>query len=167
MERTVTLGHLPLTLHGKEAELGQQINLVGAKAGGFVQEKVARNHEFAVLGVFPSINTNVCDLQVLELGKLSEKYTDFDFFTFSVDLPSALGEYKAGHPTGRVELYSDYYNRNVGVQLGVLINELHLLARGLFILDKDNKVVYKQINDVVSSQADFPKLEAELKKLSK
>ncbi|EGV00082.1 thiol peroxidase [Mycoplasmopsis columbina SF7] len=166
MKRTVQLGDATLTFVGQEAQLGQQLELKGAKAGDFAQSLATRSHDYAVLAVFPSSNTSVCDMQILELSKISETYPNFDYITFSVDLPSALADYKNLHPTGKVELYSDYYNHYVAKQLGLLIEEIHLMGRAMFILDKENKIIYKQINSQVKEQVDFASLKNELEKLS-
>ncbi|UUM19018.1 MULTISPECIES: redoxin domain-containing protein [unclassified Mycoplasma] len=160
--RTITMGGKTLHLQGNEVELGQQLKLVGAKAGTFAQAEAERTHKYAVLTVFPSINTSVCDLQILELGKISEKHPNFDYISFSVDLPTALIDYKNMHPTGNVEMYSDYYNKEVSNQLGLLIDELHINARAIFILDENNKVLYKQINSEVKDQVDFELFTKEL-----
>ncbi|WP_416738110.1 redoxin domain-containing protein [Mycoplasmopsis meleagridis] len=162
--RTVLMGENTLHLQGEEVSLDTKLVLKGAKAGSLAQEEVSRQHEYAVLATFPSINTSVCDMQILELGKISEKMPNFDYISFSADLPTALGDYKNIHPTGKVEMYSDYYELLVAKQLGMLVDEVHLLNRAMFILDKNNKVIYKQINNQIKDQVDFEKFTKELNK---
>ncbi|QDF64987.1 redoxin domain-containing protein [Mycoplasma nasistruthionis] len=154
-----------LTLNGNEVELNQAVKLSGALRGGFAQSEVKREHDYIVVATFPSIDTSVCDMQVLKLAELSEKYPQFDYASFSVDLPTALQNYADGHKVGDIQLYSDYFDHSTLNGFGVLINELKISARAMFVLDKDNKVVYKQINDQVKAQVDFDSLENKMKEL--
>jgi thiol peroxidase len=44
---------------------------------------------------------------------------------------------------------SDYQDRSFGKNWGMLIEELKILARGVFVLDKNGKVVYaEQVKEV-------------------
>ncbi|WP_027120757.1 redoxin domain-containing protein [Mycoplasmopsis lipofaciens] len=164
--RKVFLGENQMNFIGEEIKLNEALNLVGAKFGEFTQTKVELDKtKYTILATFPSINTGVCDLQILELGRLSEKYPQFNYVSFSMDLPSALNDYVTSHPIGKIVMYSDYYDKQVANQLGLLIKEIHLLGRAMFVLDQNNKIVYKQINSQVKNQVDFNQLEEFLKKL--
>lgn len=46
----------------------------------------------------------------------------------------------------------------------MLINELQLATRAVFVLDKENKLVYSEVKDQVKDQVDFDALEEVLKK---
>ncbi|MDU7036385.1 MAG: redoxin family protein, partial [Staphylococcus simulans] len=59
-----------------------------------------------------------------------------------------------------VILLSDYQKHSFGKNFGVLMDDLQLLARSVFVLDKNNKVVYKEI---VNEGTDFPDFESALK----
>ena len=54
---------------------------------------------------------------------------------------------------------SDHRDLSFGENYGVVMEELRLLARAVFVLDADNKVVYKEI---VSEGTDFPDFDAAL-----
>ncbi|AWX69729.1 redoxin domain-containing protein [[Mycoplasma] anseris] len=157
--RIIKMKNNDLHLLGKEVELNQKIELQGAFVGSFEQKTFNNESKYTVLATFPSINTQVCDMQILELSRISAKYPEFNFVSFSADLPSALNSYiSSGHPVGNIQMFSDYYNHNVAKQLGILIDEIHLLARAMFILDKENKIIYKQINQELTDQVDFDQL---------
>ncbi|AAZ43780.1 redoxin family protein [Mycoplasmopsis synoviae] len=160
----VKFGDKELTLNGLAPKHGDKVEAKGALAGSFDQVKFDNKGKMTVLSTFPSIDTKVCDLQVGKLAHLSEKYTDFNFVSFSLDLPPALADYKANHPTGRVEMYSDYFDKKTVSSLGMLINELQLATRAVFVLDKENKLVYSEVKDQVKDQVDFDALEEVLKK---
>jgi len=60
---------------------------------------------------------------------------------------------------------SDYYDRSFGQNWGMLIDELKLLARGVFVLDKDGKVTYAEQVVEVASEPNYDNALAALKKL--
>jgi thiol peroxidase len=60
---------------------------------------------------------------------------------------------------------SDYYDRSFGKNWGMLIEELAILARGTFILDKDGKVVYAEQVKEVAEEPNYDAALAALKPL--
>ncbi len=60
---------------------------------------------------------------------------------------------------------SDYQDRNFGRNWGMLIDELKLLARGTFVLDKDGKVVYSELVKEVTTEPNYEAALSALKKL--
>lgn len=54
---------------------------------------------------------------------------------------------------------SDHKDLSFGQQYGVVMEELRLLARSVFVLDSNDKVVYKEL---VSEGTDFPNFDAAL-----
>ncbi|MFV8459300.1 redoxin domain-containing protein [Mycoplasma sp. CR] len=165
--RTVKFGNKDCTLAGTSPVVGNEVVLVGAKEGKFEQSTPKRENKYLVLGTFPSADTMVCDMQILKMAELSHKYKNVDFVTFSMDLPTALSNYAEDHETGRVQLYSDYLTHEVARGLGVLIEQVQLCARSLFILDDQNKIKYMQINENTHEQVDFKSMEEKLNELLK
>ncbi|MHA0272641.1 redoxin domain-containing protein [Mycoplasma sp. 48589B] len=165
--RTVKFANKEYNLAGTAPVLGNEVLLQGAKEGKFEQSSPKRQNKYLVLGTFPSADTLVCDMQILKMAELSRKYKNVDFVTFSMDLPTALSNYAEDHEIGRVQLYSDYVDHEVARSLGVLIDQLQLCARSLFILDDLNKVQYMQINENTNEQVDFKSMEHKLNELLK
>jgi thiol peroxidase len=58
---------------------------------------------------------------------------------------------------------SDYQDRTFGKNYGTLIEELKILARSVFVLDKDGKVVYAQYVPETTTEPDYDKALAALK----
>lgn len=152
---------LEVTLFGEQLKVGDSLNNISDlyPAGSFAGETVEFNKgKYKILTTYPSVDTSVCDFQVLELSKITSEYPEFDYIGISVDLPSALNSYKSMHPTGSIKMYSDYRNKNFAKKSGLLIDELQLLGRSIFVLDKENKVVYSEIKEQVGEQINFEKL---------
>ncbi|MCC7084234.1 MAG: thiol peroxidase [Pirellulales bacterium] len=116
-----------------------------------------------IISVVPSLDTPVCQKQTKkfseELGALGEK---INALTVSLDLPFAMNRFCGAENIKGLRSASDYQDRSFGKNWGMLIEELKILARGTFVLDKDGKVVYaEQVKEV----ADEPNYDAALKAL--
>jgi thiol peroxidase len=82
--------------------------------------------------------------------------------TVSLDLPFAQNRFCGSEGIKNLRCASDYQDRSFGRNWGMLIDELKILARGTFVLDKDGKVVYaEQVKEVTTE----PNYEASLKAL--
>lgn len=115
-------------------------------------------NNITIFSIFPSINTNVCDLQTLSMNKIALTYPKFDFIAISLDLPTALKEWCGSHSVKNIKAVSDYKNREFGEKTGFLIDEIFLLNRGVIILDENNKVIYIAKNSDVHKQINFNEL---------
>ncbi|UXR79143.1 MULTISPECIES: thiol peroxidase [unclassified Staphylococcus] len=111
-----------------------------------------------LISVVPSIDTGVCDQQTRQFN---EQANDEDGYvlTISVDLPFAQKRWCASNGLDNVITLSDYQSHSFAKNYGVLMDGLMLLARAVFVLDENNKVVYKEI---VPEGTDFPNFDAAL-----
>lgn len=148
------LYHLP-----DGAQINDQVNLELVQSGTFENVKLDSFDGLTVLATYPSVDTRVCDLQIIRLASMSLERQNVRFIGVSMDLPSAIDVYNSNHPIEKMKLYSDYKTRKLAEFLGVLINEYQLCARSIFVLDKDNKIIYKQVNENTHEQVDFDSLE--------
>ncbi|WP_231916170.1 thiol peroxidase [Staphylococcus aureus] len=103
----------------------------------------------------PSIDTGVSRLANSTLKLLKKRGI---VLTISADLPFAQKRWCASAGLDNVITLSDR-DLSFGENYGVVMEELRLLARAVFVLDADNKVVYKEI---VSEGTDFPDFDAAL-----
>jgi len=79
--------------------------------------------------------------------------------TISMDLPFAQARWCGAAGVDKVTTISDWRAAEFGQKYGALIKELHLLARAVFVLDKNDNVVYAEY---VKEVADQPNFEAAL-----
>jgi thioredoxin-dependent peroxiredoxin len=75
--------------------------------------------------------------------------------TVSLDLPFAMNRFCGAEAIQNMRVGSDYQSRSFGQNWGVLIDELKLLARSVFVLDKDGKVVYSEVVPEVTSEPNY------------
>jgi len=152
----------PVTLLGNEVKVGDKAPDFTALAGlgapvglGDLKDKVK------VFNVVVSVDTPVCDVQTKRFNKEAAGLGDgVEIVTLSMDLPFALKRYCAAEGIDRVKTLSDYQNASFGEAYGVLIKENRLLARSVFVVDKNNKVRHAEIVGEITQE---PNYEAALK----
>ena len=77
----------------------------------------------------------------------------------SLDLPFAQNRFCGAEGIENLQNGSDYQDRTFGNNWGVLIEELKLLARSVFVVDANGTVTYA---DVVPEVTDEPNYDAAL-----
>ena len=115
-------------------------------AGGKVQ----------LITVVPSIDSPVCDT-------MSRRFHDVfvnlpvsvAIYTISLDLPFAQKRWCGAAGIERITMLSDYQERSFGLNYGVLIKELKLLARAVFVIDQDGRIAYQEIVKEVTDEPDY------------
>ena len=159
----------PVTLIGEEIKTGQSArdfkvlntNMEEVTLSGF-------KNKIKLIASVPSLDTPVCDLEIKrfndEAAKLSK---DLVIIFISMDLPFAQKRFCQANDIKIVKTLSDHRDADFGQKFGVLIKELRLLARAIFILDKADVVRYVQIVPELSSPPDYDAALSALKNLVK
>ncbi|MBO7745101.1 thiol peroxidase [Paenibacillus sp. MWE-103] len=169
-ERTgkATVGGQPITLVGPELK-------VGDKAPAFTINKdlmtEASLSDYAgrikLISVVPSLDTDVCDAQTRRFNQEASKLGDsVVVLTISVDLPFAQSRFCATAGIERVVTLSDYKHRAFGEAYGVLIKELQLDQRAIFIVDADDTVRYVEYLSELSEHPNYDAALAALRGLA-
>lgn len=116
-----------------------------------------------LLSIVPSIDTGVCSLQTKrfneEVANISD---DTVILTISNDLPFAQKRFCKTENVNQIQVLSDAVWRDLGAKYGLLIKDMGLLTRSIFIVDANGSLVYKEIVANISSHPDY---EAALKAL--
>ncbi|MDD3390662.1 MAG: thiol peroxidase [Synergistaceae bacterium] len=119
--------------------------------------------KFKIISVTPSLDTPVCDLQIHWFNEdAANQPQDVAVLNISMDLPFAIKRFCATGGIDKAMALSDHRDASFGTNWGVLMKELRLLARSIFIVDKENVIRYVQI---VPEQTAEPDYEAALKAL--
>jgi thioredoxin-dependent peroxiredoxin len=161
MERKgmVTFNGNPLTLVGNGVKAGD-------KAPGFTlldkELKEVRLSDFAgkvkIISVTPSLDTPVCDLQARTFNKDAHSLSDrIVVINVSMDLPFAIARFCSAAGIDRLVTLSDHRDASFGNAYGVLIGELRLLSRSIFVIDASDVVRYVQIVPEITDQPDYAK----------
>lgn len=168
-ERTgiITFKGNPFTLLGAELK-------VGAKAPEFrvVDNSLAPitlasySGKIKVISAVPSLDTPVCDTETRRFNQEAAGLPDnVVVLTISLDLPFAQKRWCGAAGIDRVTTLSDYQERSFASAYGVLIKELKLLSRSIFVIDADDTIRYIQIVPEVTSEPDYAAVIAVVKSL--
>lgn len=158
-ERTgiITFKGNPMTLLGPELK-------VGDKAPDFcvVDNTLApvgidtHAGKIRVISAVPSLDTPVCDTETRRFNQEAAALPDnVVVLTVSLDLPFAQKRWCGAAGIDKVTTLSDYRDRSFGHNYGVVIKELLLLARCIFVVDADGIIRYIQQVPEVTSEPDY------------
>jgi thiol peroxidase len=116
--------------------------------------------------VVPSLDTPVCSTQTKRFNEALEQYKDkVQSYTVSLDLPFAQNRFCSDAKITNLKNLSDVRNHSFGKNYGVLIEGLAIpiLSRAVFIVDKNNKIVYTEYVPEVGQPPDYEKALAAVK----
>ena len=123
--------------------------------------------KICIVSSVPSLDTPVCDLETKmfneETGRLGK---DVVILTISMDLPFAQKRWCAAAGVEAVQTLSDHRDAAFGNAFGVLIPELRLLARAVFLVDQKGIIRYVQLVKEVTNEPDYEEIWQALKALS-
>ena len=103
----------------------------------------------------PSIDTQVCDVEVRKFNQEAAKLQDVKIYTISMDLPFAQARWCGNAGIEAVQTLSDYKDRSFGKEFGTYIKELGLLTRAVFVVDENNKITYVEYCEEVTSEPNY------------
>jgi len=156
----VTFKGAPMTLVGPELRAGDpapDVTLVGSDLAPVTVRGLTEGGTRGVLLIaVPSLDTGVCSLESEKFNaRLDEMPSTVTACVVSMDLPFAQSRWASERSGVRLRLLSDYRDRAFGPAYGVLIKELGLLARSIFVVRPDGTLVYVQIVPEVASEPDY------------
>jgi len=158
-ERTgmITMRGNPLTLVGNEVKEGQSAPDFEALDNDLSPVKFSSfRGKACILSSVPSLDTPVCDMETRrfneEAGKLG---SDVAILTISMDLPFAQKRWCGAAGVDKVKTLSDHRDAAFGTAYGVLIKELRLLARAVFVVDREGIIRHIQIVKELTEEPDY------------
>ncbi len=157
----------PLTLIGPELKAGD-------RAPDFValdkslKEVTLRDFsgKIKIISVTPSIDTPVCHIQAMRFNQEAQNLPDtVVILNVSMDLPFAIEKFCASERIEKAIPLSDHRDASFGNSYGVLIKNLRLLARAIFVIDRDDIIRYIEIVPQLTNHPDYEKALDAVKKL--
>lgn len=162
----VTMRGNPLTLVGPEIKVGQKAPAFTAVGKGLAQVSSDQfKGKVTLISAVPSLDTPVCDAETRRFNEEASKLPgDVQIVTLSMDLPFAQARWCGAAGVDKVTTLSDWQTADFGQKYGALIKELHLLARAVFVVDKNDNVTYVQYVKEVTEHPDYEAALAAAKK---
>ena len=156
-KNTITFKGNPLILAGSQPKVGDTAPDFEVLSNDLTLLKLsAFKGKTLVICSVPSLDTPVCDTEV---RKFNEQATslgdDVAVLVISMDLPFAQKRWCGAAGVKNVQTFSDHNKAQFGNAYGVLIKELRILARAVFVVDKKGMIRYIEIVDELSHEPDY------------
>ena len=157
MKNTVTFKGNPLTLSGSLPKVGQTALDFEVLSNDLSPVKLSDfKGKTLVICSVPSLDTSVCDTEVRRFNEEATSLgDDVAVLAISMDLPFAQKRWCGAAGIKNVQTLSDHRDASFGRAYGVLINELRLLARAVFVVDKKGVIRYIQLVDEMTNEPDY------------
>ena len=158
-ERTgvVTMQGSPLTLLGPELKVGDAAPDFTAVDRNLDKASLTDlKGKTVLISAVPSVDTSVCSLQTQRFNKEAAALPGkVVIVSISQDLPFALDRFCGAEGIENLHVLSDHVEASFGLAYGVLIKELRLLARSVFVVGPDGTLKYLQIVPEVTEHPDY------------
>lgn len=157
----VTMRGKPVTLVGNPVNVGTTAPAFTAIGNDMLP--VTFPNTFAgkviILTSVPSLDTKVCSAETRHFNEAASQLglanNDVVVVTVSMDLPFAQARWCGAEGIQNVVTLSDYQDASMGTAYGVLIKERRLLARAVWVINQQGKVVYQQLVKEIGQEPDY------------
>jgi thioredoxin-dependent peroxiredoxin len=147
----------PVTLLGPALKVGDRapdFRVVDAALAGVTLADFKGKTK--IISAVPSLDTAVCDTETRRFNREAAQLPDtIVVLTVSLDLPFAQKRWCGAAGIDRVTTLSDYQDRSFGINYGVLVKELMLLSRSIFVVDGDDIIRYIQHVQEITTEPDY------------
>jgi len=156
-KRSVTMKGKPLSLVGRGLRAGDKAPSFSVVDRQWNQVELSDfKGRIVLISSVLSVDTSVCSAQTKRFNEEAAALPkDVVILTISGDLPFALGRFCGAEGVDRIQVLSDHPAGKFGKAYGVLIKEMGLLARAIFVVDQDGRIAYVQIVPEVAEHPDY------------
>jgi thioredoxin-dependent peroxiredoxin len=163
----ITFKGKPFTLLGPQLKAGDKAPDFAVVNNDLAPVSLASSAgKIRIISSVPSLDTPVCDTETRRFNQEAAGLPGaVVVLTISLDLPFAQKRWCAAAGIDKVTTLSDYRDRSFGQNYGVLIKELLLLTRAIFVIDAEDVIRYIQIVPDVTSEPDYAAVIAAAKAL--
>ena len=164
----ITIHGNPLTLVGDDVKVGTPAPDAELLDNDLKPVKLSSYRgKVLVLVAVPSLDTPVCDIETRRFNDEADKFgPNIQLVTISMDLPFAQKRWCGAAGVTNLQTLSDHRQAEFGKAYGVLIKELRLLARAIFILDREGTVKYVQLVPEVTNEPNYEEVLQTLNKMT-
>ncbi len=158
-----TMKGVPVTLVGPELKTGE-------RAPEFVCINTKLNPvrlsdfrgKIKLIASVPSLDTTVCNKMTVRFNDEAERLESgqVEWITVSMDLPFAQKRFMEDEDVLAMTIISDHRDASFGQGYGVLIKEMRLLNRAVFVIDQYDVIRYVEY---LKENGEFPNFEAAVK----
>jgi len=163
----VTLKGQPLTLIGPELKVGSKApNFQVVGSDGSPITLAGSQGNVRLINVVHSIDTSICEAQTRRFNEEGAKLPNVELLTISMDLPFAQKRWCGAAGITRMKVASDHRDASFGNAYGVLIKDLRLHSRAIFIVDGQGTVRYVEYVPEVAAHPNYDAALAAVRQLA-
>lgn len=156
----------PVTFTGKQLQVGDKALDFTLTTTDLTKKSLSDFGGYKkVLSVVPSVDTGICSTQTRTFNQELSDQDNTVVITISMDLPFAQGRWCGAAGLENAIMLSDYFDHSFGKDYALLMNEWHLLARAVFVLDEENTIRYVEYLDNINSEPNYDKAIQALKSI--
>ena len=153
----ITMKGNPLTLIGQALKVGDKAPDFEVLDSGL---SVVKSSTFlgrrCIISAVPSLDTSVCSLETRKFNEqIAELPSDVVMLTISTDLPFAQKRWCQAESVENIQVLSDHKDCSFGYAFGVLIKELRLLARAVFVVNEKGIIDYIEIVNELTNEPNY------------
>jgi thiol peroxidase len=160
MERRglLTLADRDVTIIGPDLEAGDAAPGFAAQTfdWSIIRPMEDTAGKVRILAPMPSLETSVCDRETRrfnqEAAQLGE---DIAIVVISMDLPYTQKRWCGAEGIDRVLVVSDHLEAEFGRQYGCLVKERRILRRAVFVVGRDDRIVYAAYMPSIGMEPDY------------
>ena len=163
----VTMKGQPLTLSGTQPSVGDKAPDCELMGKDLKPVKLSSfENKVRIISSVPSLDTSVCDIMTRKFNEEAVNMgDDVVVLAISMDLPFAQDRWCIAADVKNVYMLSDHRSASFGQAFGVLIKDLRLLARAVFVLDREGIIRHIEIVNELANEPDYEAVLAAVKEL--
>jgi len=156
-QNLVKAGNKFITLLGNQVKVGEKAPNFKVVDKNFSPVSLNDfNGQTLLISVVPSLDTGVCSLQTKRFNEAAANLAkNIKVLTISNDLPFAQKRFCKVEEVGSISVLSDSVWRNFGANYGLLIKDMGLLTRAIFIIDSQGIIAYKELVENISQHPNY------------
>lgn len=147
-----------VTILGEDIQVGEQVPdfSVMTKDWSWINALESQQGKIRIIGSLPSLSTAVCDRETRRFNQSAASLSsDIAILMVSMDLPFTLNQWCAAADIEQVITLSDHFHAEFGEKYGVLIKELRIFRRAVFVIDASGKAVYTEYLPALGDEPDY------------
>ncbi|WP_448334664.1 thiol peroxidase [Bellilinea sp.] len=154
----ITFAGRDVTVVGPDLKVGEIAPefTVQAQDWSTVSALSATEGKVRIIASVPSLETSVCDRETRRFNQDAANLSkDISILVISTDLPYTQKRWCGAAGIDQVMVLSDHMDVDFGKKYGVLIKEIRILRRAVFVVDRNNRITYAAYMPTIGAEPDY------------
>lgn len=154
----ITFAGKDVTVVGPDLKVGEIAPefTVQAQDWSTVSALTATEGKVRIIAAVPSLDTAVCDRETRRFNQEAANLSkDIVMLVISTDLPFTQKRWCGAAGIDQVVVLSDHMDVDFGKKYGVLLKELRILRRAVFVVDRNNRITYAAYMPTIGAEPDY------------